>query len=157
MFHTTIHLGSCVVKTLYQCWENSRKSFMLSSTLWSWRATLFVILSITSSKKDYQACGRPHYHAVVWIEVAPTIGKDLQQEVMSWIKEKITCRILEVSTNPQLHRLVTKYQRHKCSSYCRRRKKNGSAFVTRCRFGFPRQVSENGELNGVNEALKSNK
>ena len=26
-------------------------------------------------KKEYQACGAPHYHAVVWIEGAPVIGK----------------------------------------------------------------------------------
>ena len=108
-------------------------------------------------KKEYQARGASHYHAVVWIEDTPVVGKDPPENVMSWIKERITCRIPEVSTNPELHRLVTKYQRHKCSGYCKRTKKYATAFVTRCKFGFPRQVSENGELSSVDEALKSKK
>ena len=108
-------------------------------------------------KKEYQARGAPHYHIVVWIEGAPCIGKDPSQKVMSWIQERITCRIPEVSTNPELHRLVTKYQRHKCSNYCKRRKKYFSAFVMRCRFAFPREAIESGELKAVDEALKSKK
>ena len=108
-------------------------------------------------KKEYPARGAPHYHAIVWIEDASNVGKDLSEKVMSWIKENITCQIREVSTNPELHRLVTMYQRHKCSGYCKRRKKYDSAFITRCRFGFPRQVDQSGELNGVIEALKSTK
>ena len=92
-------------------------------------------------KKEYQARGAPHYHAVVWIEDAPAVGKDLPEDVMSWIKERITCCVPEVTTNPELHGLVTKYQRHKCSSYCKRTKKYGTAFVKRCRFAFPHEVS----------------
>ena len=62
-----------------------------------------------------------------------------------------------MSTNPELHGLVTKYQRHKCSKYCKRAKKFGTAFITKCRFGFPHEVSESGELSNINEALKSKK
>ena len=106
-------------------------------------------------KKEYQARGAPHYHAVVWIQDTPAIGKDPPGEVLSWITERITCRIPEEASNPELHKLVSKYQRHKCSNYCKRRKKYGGAFVTRCRFAYPREVSETGQINDVDDALKS--
>ena len=108
-------------------------------------------------KKEYQARGAPHYHAVVWIQDAPTIGKDSPRDVLHWIEERITCRIPEESSNPELHRLVTKYQCHKCSEYCKRRKRFGKTFVTRCRFGYPREVSETSQLNTVDDSLKSRK
>ena len=57
--------------------------------------------------------------------------------------------------SPELHRLVTKYQLHKCSNYCRRKKKYGSAYVTHCKFGFPREVVDETVLNNVEDSLKS--
>ena len=108
-------------------------------------------------KKEYQARGAPHYHAVLWVKDAPTIGIDHSDEVMSWIEERMTCRIPDESSNPKLHKLVTRYQSHKCSEYCRRRKKHGGVFVTRCKFGFPREVNETGQINSVDDSLKSRK
>ena len=46
---------------------------------------------------------------------------------------------------------------HKCSAYCKRRRRCGSTFITRCRFGFPRQACQNATLHCVEEALKSRK
>ena len=46
---------------------------------------------------------------------------------------------------------------HKCSAYCKRRRKYGSTFITRCRFGFPCQACETASLNCVEDALKSRK
>ena len=55
-----------------------------------------------------------------------------------------------------MDRLVTRYQLHKCSKYSKRRKRCGkTSFVTRCRFGFPRPVSDTAQLNPVQESLKS--
>ena len=93
-------------------------------------------------KKEYQACGAPHYHTLLWIEGAPVAGKDDDDVVLQWIQERITCRIPEEQSNPELHQLVTKYQYHKCSNYCRRRKRVKSTFITHCRFGFPRPPCE---------------
>ena len=70
-------------------------------------------------KKEYQARGAPHYHILLWIEGAPVAGKDDDDVVLQWIRERITCRIPEEASNPDLHRLVTKYQYHKCNNYCR--------------------------------------
>ena len=49
----------------------------------------------------------------------PTIGKDEPENVLIWIHEKISCFIPDEQTNPDLHHLVTKYQMHKCSEYCK--------------------------------------
>ena len=106
-------------------------------------------------KKEYQARGAPHFHMVLWIQDAPTIGNDHPDQIANWVEERITCRIPDQERNPELHKLVTKYQMHKCSSYCKRRKKFGSAFVTRCKFNFPRPVSESFTVNDVEESLKS--
>ena len=108
-------------------------------------------------KKEYQARGAPHYHVVLWIQDAPVIQQDPEQEVLKWIQERITCRIPDEATNPELHRLVTKYQMRKCSAYCKRRRKFKGAFVTRCKFGFPRDESETASLNDVDTCLKSRK
>ena len=47
------------------------------------------------------------------------------------------------------------YQLHKCSRYCKRRRKCGNTYITRCRFGFPPQPCETAKLNPVSESLKS--
>jgi len=59
-------------------------------------------------------------------------------------------------TNPELYCLVTKYQIHKCSDYCKR-KKYGNAYITTCKFGFPSEVTEEAHLNSVEDSLKSKK
>ena len=109
-------------------------------------------------KKEYQARGAPHYHVLLWIRDAPVIGQDDPDKVLSWIQERITCQIPDKETSPELHRLVTRYQMHKCSAYCKRKRKCSSgAFITRCRFGFPRQECESAKLNSVSDSLRSRK
>ena len=106
-------------------------------------------------KKEYQARGAPHYHVLLWIRDAPVIGHDDPERVLAWLQERITCHIPDKETDPDLHRLVTRYQMHKCSAYCKRRRKCGRVFITRCRFGFPRQACKTATLNCVDDALKS--
>ena len=106
-------------------------------------------------KKEYQARGAPHYHVLLWIRDAPVIGHDDPERVLAWLQERITCHIPDKETDPDLHRLVTRYQMHKCSAYCKRRRKCGRTFITRCRFGFPRQACKTATLNCVDDALKS--
>ena len=88
-------------------------------------------------KKEYQARGAPHYHVLLWIRNAPVVGQDKLDEVL---QARITCRIPDVKSDPNLHSLVTRYQMHKCSAYCKQRRRCVSTFITRCRFGFPRQA-----------------
>ncbi len=95
--------------------------------------------------------GAPHYH------IGPVIGINENSEVFKWIEERITCRIPDQKTNPELYAMVTKYQMHKCSAYFRRKRKVKGMFITKCRFGFPRQEMEKGYIFNVNECLKSRK
>ena len=106
-------------------------------------------------KKEYQSRGAPHYHVLFWIKDAPVIGVDPEHVVTEWIDKRISCHIPDEKGSPELHRLVTKYQLHKCSNYCRRKKKFGSAYVTHCKFGFPREVVDETVLNNVEDSLKS--
>ena len=101
--------------------------------------------------KEYQARGAPHYHI---LDGAPVAGKDDDGTVLRWIQERITCRIPEEKSNPQLHQLVTKYQYHKCNNYCQRRKCVKGTFISRCRFGFPRQPRESATLLSVDDCMK---
>ena len=86
---------------------------------------------------------------------APPIDVDEPEKVLDWIQDRITCHIPDEQGSPELHRLVTRYQLHKCNKYCKRHKKIGkTAFITRCKFGFPRPVCETVQLNPVQESLK---
>ena len=93
-------------------------------------------------KKEYQARGAPHFHVLLWIRDAPVIGKDDPDKILAWIQERITCHIPEKESNPELNSLVTRYQMHKCSAYCRRRVKRCSIYTTTCKFNFPREPCE---------------
>ena len=101
-------------------------------------------------KKEYQNRGAPHYHVLLWIRDAPVIDRDEPEKVLDFIQERITCSIPDEKGSPELHRLVIRYQ------LCKRRKRCGkTSFVTRCKFGFPRPVSDTAQLNPVQESLKS--
>jgi hypothetical protein len=106
-------------------------------------------------KKEYQARGAPHYHMMLWIKGAPMVGKDPPEKVLEWIEQRMTCAIPDSNLSPELHRLVQRYQLHKCNNYCKRRRKVGNTYITRCRFNFPRPACESSILHNVSESLKS--
>ncbi|XP_055081793.1 uncharacterized protein LOC129456714 [Periophthalmus magnuspinnatus] len=84
---------------------------------------------------EFQQRGSPHVHALFWIEDAPEIGKNTDEEVVKFIDKYITCEI--PTQDQQLAETVTSVQQHsqRHSKTCK--KKN-----TACRFNFPRPVSE---------------
>ena len=89
--------------------------------------------------KKYQMRGAPHYH-ILWIENAPVVGIDCPEDVCSFIQDRILCHIPDSNTSPDLYSLVTNYQIHKCSKYCKQNIKVGKTYVSRCQFNFPRPV-----------------
>ena len=93
----------------------------------------------------------------MWIDGAPIIGQDLDKDVINWLQKRITCTIPDERSNPDLFRLVRKYQMHKCSKYCKCRKKVAETFIIRCKFGFPRPEANEASLNSVEESLKNRK
>ena len=102
--------------------------------------------------KKYQMRGASHYHILLLIENVPVVGINYAEEVCSFIQERITCHIPDSNTSPDLNHLVTKYQMHKCSKYCKRNIKEGKTYVFRCRFDFPRPVRDS---ICINDSLKS--
>ena len=76
-------------------------------------------------KKEYQARGAPHCHILLWICGAPVIGRDKPENILScnWIQDRIICQIPDKKSCPKLHRLVTRFQIHKCSQYCKERER----------------------------------
>ena len=105
-------------------------------------------------KKEYQNRGAPHYHVLLWIRDAPVIGVDDADKVLAWIEDRITCKFPDKESDPELHEMVTKYQLHKCSGYCKRKIKRGGVFVTTCKSNFPRTPQEKTVLHCVEEKLK---
>ena len=53
------------------------------------------------------------------------IGRDPPDQILAWIEDRIAYHIRDKESNPELHRLVTRYQMHKCSNYCKRKRKFG--------------------------------
>ena len=105
-------------------------------------------------KKEYQNRGAPHYHVLLWIQDAPVIGVDDADKVLAWIEDRITCKLPDKESDPELHAMVTKHQLHKCSGYCKRKIKRGGVFVTTCKSNFPRTPQEKTVLHCVEEKLK---
>ena len=93
-------------------------------------------------KKEYQMRGAPHYHVLLWIEGAPVIGISDPKQVLAWVQERVTYRIPDAGLYPELHALVTKYQMHNCTNYCKRRQRLKSAYITNLSvdLAFPARV-----------------
>ena len=121
---TNIPLISCVQKILFLFQENFHKNSEISSQQFfersgAWQGNPLFL------EERMSGTGAPHYHVLLWIDDAPVIGKHPPKDVVNWIEGKITCRIPDEKASPELHPLVTKYQLHKCSNYCKRKRSMG--------------------------------
>jgi hypothetical protein len=100
-------------------------------------------------RREYQQRGLQHFHLLLWVDNAPILGENSNEEVASFILKYVTCAIPEQSKCPTLHKRVNLYQVHKHNNYCMRRKKIKHGYRSVCRFGFPRQVVSNIALKNV--------
>ncbi len=89
---------------------------------------------------------------LLWVRDAPVIGQVDPDKVLVWIQERITCHIPDKASDPELHKMVPNAQ---VQRVLQAKEKCGSVFITKCKFGFPRQECENAKLNSVQESLKS--
>uniref|UniRef100_A0A1X7UAA1 Uncharacterized protein n=1 Tax=Amphimedon queenslandica TaxID=400682 RepID=A0A1X7UAA1_AMPQE len=70
------------------------------------------------------------------------VSESRAKDVLRFINERVTCNIPSKDTCPELHKIVTRYQLHKCCNYCKKKRKFiTNVFVTKCKFAFPRAVS----------------
>lgn len=74
---------------------------------------------------EFQQRGSPHVHILLWIDGAPKLGQNSEEEIGSFIDKHVTCK-----KNPTIPNLVN-YQTHRHARTCR---KKGKSI---CRFGFP--------------------
>ena len=74
---------------------------------------------------EFQQRGSPHIHMLVWIENAPTLEKNSEEEIVQFVDQHLTCSAAEDTAH------LVELQTHKHSRTCR---KKGRAI---CRFGFP--------------------
>lgn len=83
---------------------------------------------------EFQQRGSPHVHCLFWIENAPLIDKNSDEEVIQFIDKYVTCEL--PSQDDSLLDIVTSVQQHskRHSKTCKKKK-------TVCRFNFPRPVS----------------
>ena len=100
-------------------------------------------------RKEYQNRGTCHFHCFFWVDGAPVIGRDSDEEVIKFILKCVTCRLPDKALEPEMHELVTGVQTHKCQAYCLRLIKVGGRMQFVCRFGFPRNTTTRFLLSDV--------
>ena len=92
------------------------------------------------------------------LDSQPVVGESRSEDVTRFIDERVTCNIPSKDRCPELHEIVTRYQLHKCSNYCKKKRKfSKNIFVTKCKFRFPRPVSEETVLKNVQQSMKAEK
>jgi hypothetical protein len=86
----------------------------------------------------------PHIHMKVWIENAPIIGKNSNEEIIAFINKYISCKL--TTPNEKLNFLINKFQIHQHTPSCERYFYN--EFF--CRHGFPKTVSDSTTIENLN-------
>ena len=54
-------------------------------------------------RREYQGHGLQHFHFALWIENAPIIRENSNEEVTQFIAKYVTCRIPDNNVSPILH------------------------------------------------------
>src|SRR5580765_2088899 len=108
-------------------------------------------------RREYQGRGIPHFHLLIWIKNAPIFGESTIEEVSKFILQHISCKMPDQSISPLLYRRVNTHQRHIRNDYCLRSKKVGRKVIRRCRFGFPRPVTETLNMRDVATSIAGRK
>ncbi|XP_074526296.1 uncharacterized protein LOC141790369 [Halichoeres trimaculatus] len=85
---------------------------------------------------EFQQRGSPHVHCLFWIEGAPKIGKNTDEEVVAFIDKYVSCEL--PSDDDTLLDIVTSVQTHskRHAKTCRKSKKS------KCRFNFPKPATK---------------
>ncbi|XP_071948934.1 uncharacterized protein [Antedon mediterranea] len=86
---------------------------------------------------EFQNRGSPHCHCLFWVENAPRLGIDKDEEVTKFIDKYVSCELPSKRKDAELHEIVSNVQIHS-KSHSKSCKKKG----TKCRFNFPRPPSE---------------
>ncbi len=83
-------------------------------------------------RKEMQGRGTAHFHAAIHVKDAPKLGEVSDEEFAAFADKYITCSIPDPVSDPVLHDLVLKRQRHYHKNTCKNHKDKD------CRFGYPK-------------------
>lgn len=108
-------------------------------------------------RREYQGRGVQHFHLLIWIKNAPILGESSIEEVSKFVIQYISCKVPDQNISPLLYRRVNTHQRHMYNDYCLRSKKIGHKIVRKCRFGFPRPVTETLNIRDVASSIAGRK
>ena len=87
-------------------------------------------------KIEFQVCGSPHAHCLLWVKDAPKVDENSDEEVCAFVDRYINGRVpCDIPENQEIRSLVMKLQTHSHSPCCRALAKG------KCRFHFPRPPS----------------
>ena len=137
---------------LKQKWDAIFKQLIQSK-----KKPLFGEVQDSVTRLEYQARGAGHIHCLLWIKDAPILGQNSVEEVKRYINSIITCEKPDRETSPTLYNLVTKFQSHKCNKYCTKTYKKNGKFFKKCRFGFPRPMKSEIQINDIIDCLATAK
>jgi len=79
---------------------------------------------------EFQMRGSPHLHALIWTSDCPKLTSDTMDEYITYIDKHVQAYLPNKETDPELHELVSFYQKHTHSKTCRKYKN------INCRFNF---------------------
>ena len=106
-------------------------------------------------KKEYQARGAPHTTSYCGSTVLQLLVWTHPRRCLHGSRRESHVKFPTKTKSPSIYDLVTRYQMHKCSAYCKKPKKCGTVFVKKSKFGFPRPVRDTSCLNCVEDSLKT--
>ena len=67
---------------------------------------------------EFQHCGSPHIHMLVWIDNAPSLEKNSEEEIVQFVDKYLTC-----SVNDEETAHLVELQTHKHSRTCRKKER----------------------------------
>ena len=88
-------------------------------------------------RTEFQQRGSPHIHCLFWVEGAPKLDEDSDQDVCNFIDKYVTCTMPDKDEDPELFDIVSSVQVHN-----RNHSKSCRKYNTTCRFNFPRPPVE---------------
>ncbi|XP_026121918.1 uncharacterized protein LOC113104784, partial [Carassius auratus] len=86
---------------------------------------------------EFQQRGSPHTHCLFWVENAPQVDREDDDEVAAFVDRYVTCE-MPPEDETEMHEIVSTVQQHS-KRHAKTCRKKG----TTCRFNFPRPPSEN--------------
>jgi len=97
--------------------------FLITHFKLSWNSCVLMTLPVELSliaffRRENQGRGIQHWHTLIWVRDAPTLGRSPNEEVAAFISKYLTSKIPDKSTCPILYNHLVSYQKHRHNNYC---------------------------------------